>query len=162
MVCNLGRAARQQLWRSTSTGGLAKPFHPRALRIFDNGITRRRPDMTTALDQLKQYTTVVADTGNFQQLGEFKPQDATTNPSLILKAVQNDAYKPLLEKTVKDHASKPMPQIIDQLLIAFGKEILKIVPGRVSTEVDARLSFDIKGSIAKGHEHHQAVRRLGH
>lgn len=90
--------------------------------------------MTTALDQLKQYTTVVADTGNFQQLGEFKPQDATTNPSLILKAVQNDAYKPLLEKTVKDHASKPMGQIIDQLLIAFGKEILKIVPGRVSTK----------------------------
>lgn len=84
--------------------------------------------MTSALDQLKQYTTVVADTGNFQQLGEFKPQDATTNPSLILKAVQNDAYKPLLEKTVKDHASKPMAQIIDQLLIAFGKEILKIVP----------------------------------
>jgi transaldolase len=135
-----------------STSGLAKPFHPRAFRIFDNGTTRRRPDMTSALDQLKQYTTVVADTGNFQQLGEFKPQDATTNPSLILKAVQNDSYKPLLEKTVKDHASKPMPQIIDQLLIAFGKEILKIVPGRVSTEVDARLSFDIKGSIAKGHE----------
>ena len=108
--------------------------------------------MTTALDQLKQYTTVVADTGNFQQLGEFKPQDATTNPSLILKAVQNDAYKPLLEKTVKEHASKPMGQIIDQLLIAFGKEILKIVPGRVSTEVDARLSFDIKGSIAKGRD----------
>jgi transaldolase len=108
--------------------------------------------MTTALDQLKQYTTVVADTGNFQQLAEFKPQDATTNPSLILKAVQNDAYKPLLEKTVKEHASKPMSQIIDQLLIAFGKEILKIVPGRVSTEVDARLSFDIKGSIAKGRD----------
>jgi len=150
---NLGRAARQQLVAQyISTSGLAKPFHPRAFRIFDNGTTRRRPDMTTALDQLKQYTTVVADTGNFQQLGEFKPQDATTNPSLILKAVQNDAYKPLLEKTVKDHASKPMGQIIDQLLIAFGKEILQIVPGRVSTEVDARLSFDIKGSIAKGHE----------
>ncbi|MFK4442692.1 transaldolase [Caballeronia udeis] len=149
---HLGRAARQQLWRSIGTGGLAKPFHPRALRIFDNGTTRRKPDMTSALDQLKQYTTVVADTGNFQQLDEFKPQDATTNPSLILKAVQNDSYKPLLEKTVKEHASKPMAQIIDQLLIAFGKEILKIVPGRVSTEVDARLSFDIKGSIAKGRD----------
>jgi transaldolase len=108
--------------------------------------------MTTALDQLKQYTTVVADTGNFQQLGEFKPQDATTNPSLILKAVQNDAYKPLLEKTVKQHASKPMAQIIDHLLIAFGTEILKIVPGRVSTEVDARLSFDTPASINKGRE----------
>src|ERR1700712_2404390 len=108
--------------------------------------------MTSALDQLKQYTTVVADTGNFQQLDEFKPQDATTNPSLILKAVQNDDYKPLLEKTVKDHASKPMAQIIDQLLVAFGLEILKIVPGRVSTEVDARLSFDRDGSIAKARE----------
>ena len=108
--------------------------------------------MTTALDQLKQFTTVVADTGNFQQLGEFKPQDATTNPSLILKAVQNDAYKPILEKTVKANASKPMAQIIDHLLVAFGLEILKIVPGRVSTEVDARLSFNTPGSIAKGRE----------
>lgn len=108
--------------------------------------------MTTALDQLKQYTTVVADTGDFQQLAQYKPQDATTNPSLILKAVQKDDYRPLLEKTVKDHASKPMGAIIDQLLIAFGTEILKIIPGRVSTEVDARLSFDVQGSIAKGRE----------
>ena len=108
--------------------------------------------MTTALDQLKQYTIVVADTGDFQQLEQFKPQDATTNPSLILKAVQKDDYKPLLEKTVKEHAGKPVDQVIDRLLIAFGTEILKIIPGRVSTEVDARLSFDTKASIAKGHE----------
>jgi transaldolase len=108
--------------------------------------------MTTSLDQLKQYTTVVADTGDFQQFIQFKPQDATTNPSLILKAVQKDDYKPLLEKTVKAHASKPMPEIIDHLLIAFGTEILKIIPGRVSTEVDARLSFDTQGSIKKAHE----------
>jgi transaldolase len=108
--------------------------------------------MTTALDQLKQYTTVVADTGDFQQLAQYKPQDATTNPSLVLKAVQKDEYKPLLEKTVRDHASKPVSAIIDNLLIAFGTEILKIVPGRVSTEVDARLSFDTKASIEKGHE----------
>jgi transaldolase len=108
--------------------------------------------MTTALDQLKQYTTVVADTGDFQQLAQYKPQDATTNPSLILKAVQKDDYKPLLEKTVKAHASKPVAAIIDQLLIAFGTEILKIIPGRVSTEVDARLSFDTAASIAKGRE----------
>jgi transaldolase len=108
--------------------------------------------MTSALDQLKQYTTVVADTGDFQQFVEFKPQDATTNPSLILKAVQKDDYKPLLEKTVKEHKNKPMGQIIDHLLIAFGTEILKIVPGRVSTEVDARLSFDTKASIDKGRE----------
>jgi transaldolase len=108
--------------------------------------------MTTALDQLKQFTTVVADTGDFQQLAQYKPQDATTNPSLVLKAVQKDDYKPLLEKTVRDHASKPVSAIIDNLLIAFGTEILKIVPGRVSTEVDARLSFDTKASIDKGHE----------
>ncbi|WP_118183844.1 transaldolase [Paraburkholderia phosphatilytica] len=108
--------------------------------------------MTTALDQLKQYTTVVADTGDFQQLAQYKPQDATTNPSLVLKAVQKDDYKPLLEKTVREHASKPVGAIIDQLLIAFGTEILKIVPGRVSTEVDARLSFDTKASIDKAHE----------
>ena len=108
--------------------------------------------MTTALDQLKQFTTVVADTGDFQQLAQYKPQDATTNPSLILKAVQKADYRPLLEKTVRDHASKPVGAIIDNLLIAFGTEILKIIPGRVSTEVDARLSFDVKASIEKGHE----------
>ncbi|MGG1944477.1 transaldolase [Trinickia sp. NRRL B-1857] len=108
--------------------------------------------MTNALDQLKQHTIVVADTGDFQQLAQYKPRDATTNPSLILKAVQKDAYKPLLEKTVREHASKPATAIIDHLLIAFGTEILKIIPGRVSTEVDARLSFDAKRSIDKGHE----------
>ncbi|RKP44923.1 transaldolase [Trinickia fusca] len=108
--------------------------------------------MTNALDQLKQYTIVVADTGDFQQLAQYKPRDATTNPSLILKAVQKDAYKPLLEKTVRDHASKPAAAIIDHLLIAFGNEILNIIPGRVSTEVDARLSFDTQRSIDKAHE----------
>src|ERR1700751_905334 len=108
--------------------------------------------MTTALDQLKQYTTVVADTGDFQQFVQYKPRDATTNPSLILKAVQKDEYKPLLEKTVRDHATKPVGTIIDRLLIAFGTEILKIIPGRVSTEVDARLSFDTKGSLDKARE----------
>ncbi|MCA3822355.1 MAG: transaldolase, partial [Burkholderia sp.] len=74
--------------------------------------------MTTALDQLKQYTTVVADTGDFQQLAQYKPQDATTNPSLILKAVQKDAYKPILEKTVRDHRNENTDFIIDRLLIA--------------------------------------------
>ncbi|WP_250450898.1 transaldolase [Caballeronia sp. ATUFL_M2_KS44] len=117
--------------------------------------------MTSALDQLKQYTTVVADTGDFQQFIQFKPQDATTNPSLILKAVQKDDYKPLLEKTVKEHAGKPMGQVIDHLLVAFGTEILKIVPGRVSTEVDARLSFDTKASIDKGREIIQLYENAG-
>lgn len=104
----------------------------------------------TQLDQLKQYTTIVADTGDFQTIEAFAPHDATTNPSLILKAVQKDAYKPLLEKTVREHAGRHTGDIIDQLLVAFGLEILKIIPGRVSTETDARLSFDTEGTIAKG------------
>ncbi|HEY4316612.1 MAG TPA: transaldolase [Herbaspirillum sp.] len=102
------------------------------------------------LEQLKQFTTIVSDTGDFQAIEAFMPQDATTNPSLILKAVQKDAYKPLFEKTVREHASLPTADIIDRVLVAFGLEILKIIPGRVSTETDARLSFDTQGSIAKG------------
>ncbi|MEJ0003380.1 MAG: transaldolase [Pararobbsia sp.] len=104
----------------------------------------------TALDQLKQYTTVVSDTGDFQSIAQYKPQDATTNPSLILKAVQKAEYRPLLEKVVRDAHGEALDSIIDRLLIAFGTEILKIIPGRVSTEVDARLSFNTAGSIAKG------------
>jgi transaldolase len=104
------------------------------------------------LEQLKQYTTIVADTGDFQSLKAYAPQDATTNPSLILKAVQKDEYRHLLEKAVRDNAGKPMGEIIDRLLVAFGQEILKVIPGRVSTETDARLSFDTEGTIAKGRE----------
>lgn len=102
------------------------------------------------LEQLKQYTTIVADTGDFQAMKAFAPRDATTNPSLILKAVQKDEYKPLLEKAVRDHVRKPTDEVIDNLLVAFGLEILKIIPGRVSTETDARLSFDTEGTIDKG------------
>jgi len=104
------------------------------------------------LEQLKQHTTVVADTGDFQSIQAFTPQDATTNPSLILKAVQKDTYSTLLEQAVRDHGGQSTGAIIDRLLVAFGREILKIVPGRVSTEVDARLSFDVEASIAKGRE----------
>ena len=103
------------------------------------------------LDQLKQYTTVVADTGNFKQLGAFTPRDATTNPSLILKAVQQADYAPLLADTVAAHRSLPLEQVVDQVLVRFGLEILKIVPGRVSTEVDARLSFDTAATIERAH-----------
>lgn len=103
------------------------------------------------LERLKQFTTVVADTGDFQQLAQFSPQDATTNPSLVLKAVQSPTYRPLLETVVKAHAKEPTPDIADHVLVAFGAEILKIVPGRVSTEVDARLSFDIAGTVARSH-----------
>ena len=101
------------------------------------------------LDQLKLHTTVVADTGNFKQLAQFAPQDATTNPSLILKAVQHNDYAPLLAQTVATHRAKPLDQIVDRVLVRFGTEILKVVPGRVSTEVDARLSFDTTGTLAR-------------
>ena len=103
----------------------------------------------SALNQLKQYTTVVADTGDFATMRAFQPQDATTNPSLILKAVQMPEYRPLLDKAVADNKGSSILEIIDALLVSFGTEILKIVPGRVSTEVDARLSFDTPGTIAK-------------
>jgi len=103
------------------------------------------------LDQLKQYTTVVADTGNFRQLAQFAPRDATTNPSLILKAVQQADYAPLLAEAVKAHRNEPMDAMVDRLLVRFGLEILKVVPGRVSTEVDARLSFDQVASVERAH-----------
>jgi len=101
------------------------------------------------LEQLKAFTTVVADTGNFLQLAQFTPRDATTNPSLILKAVQSPDYAPLLNETVAAHKGKPLDEIVDQVLVRFGLEILKVVPGRVSTEVDARLSFDTAATIAR-------------
>lgn len=94
------------------------------------------------LDALKALTTVVADTGDFKQLAQFQPRDATTNPSLILKAVQKPDYAPLLRETVAAHRAKPIDELVDRLLVRFGCEILSIIPGRVSTEVDARLSFD--------------------
>lgn len=101
------------------------------------------------LEQLKQFTTVVADTGSFQQLSQFKPQDATTNPSLILKAVKQPEYRPLLADVAQQFATKPIDEIVDRLLVRFGCEILALVPGRVSTEVDARLSFDTQATIAR-------------
>ncbi len=104
------------------------------------------------LEQLKQYTTVVADTGDFQSIKAYAPQDATTNPSLILKAVQKPEYRPLLEKAIADAPGASTEAIVDSLLIAFGVEILKYVPGRVSTEIDAALSFDTEATVAKGRE----------
>ncbi|MFZ6689849.1 transaldolase [Undibacterium sp. SXout11W] len=104
------------------------------------------------LEQLKQYTTVVADTGDFQAIKAYTPRDATTNPSLILKAVQKPEYKHLLEKAVADTKGKSIDETIDHLLIAFGVEILKEIPGRVSTETDARLSFDTEATVAKGRQ----------
>ena len=101
------------------------------------------------LDALKQFTTVVADTGDFRQLAQFKPQDATTNPSLILKAVQKPDYAPLLRETMSRFGNRPADETMDRLLVRFGQEILSIIPGRVSTEVDARLSFDTDASYSR-------------
>ena len=101
------------------------------------------------LDALKQFTTVVADTGDFRQLAQFRPQDATTNPSLILKAVQKPEYQGLLQEIVRKHRGEPLDMVMDRLLVRFGGEILSVIPGRVSTEVDARLSFDTHASITR-------------
>ncbi|MEI6483540.1 MAG: transaldolase [Betaproteobacteria bacterium] len=100
------------------------------------------------LDALKQFTTVVADTGDFQQISRFQPQDATTNPSLILKAVQMPAYQQL-QDTLAQHAGAPLDVVMDHLLVRFGCSILALIPGRVSTEVDARLSFDTAATVAR-------------
>jgi transaldolase len=102
------------------------------------------------LDALKQFTTVVADTGDFKQIDAYQPQDATTNPSLILKAVQKPDYRTLLLDTVSQFRGRPLDEIVDRLLVRFGCEILSIIPGRVSTEVDARLSFDTSATVTRG------------
>src|SRR5947207_5944558 len=105
------------------------------------------------LDRLKGFTKVVADTGDFATLKEYGPEDATTNPSLIFKAAQMPAYKTLVEKAVADNRKSGvtgdalLSQIMDDLLVLFGTEILKFVPGRVSTETDADLSFDTEGLL---------------
>ena len=103
----------------------------------------------SALDQLRRFTTVVADTGDFHGLQTFRPQDATTNPSLILKAVQKPEYAGLLQAVKAAHPQAPVDELADRLLVAFGQEILAIIPGRVSTEVDARLSFSTAGTVAR-------------
>jgi transaldolase len=101
------------------------------------------------LDALKQFTTVVADTGDFKQLAAYAPQDATTNPSLILKAVQKPEYAPLLAEAIARHGTADKVELMNRLLVRFGCEILRIIPGRVSTEVDARLSFDTAATLER-------------
>ncbi|HUF60525.1 MAG TPA: transaldolase [Verrucomicrobiales bacterium] len=107
--------------------------------------------VTNQLEQLKRMTTVVADTGDFRAMREFAPQDATTNPSLILAASSQPEYGYLVERAVQDcgGSEAELTAVVDRLLVLFGLEILEIIPGRVSTETDARLSFDVEGSIAK-------------
>ncbi len=106
----------------------------------------------SVLEQLKQHTIVVADTADFQSMQEYEPRDATTNPSLILKAASQESYAALVDEvvaTAKAESVSDVDELMDRLLVRFGIEILAIVPGRVSTEVDARLSFDVEGSLAK-------------
>ncbi|EKE07873.1 MAG: hypothetical protein ACD_17C00486G0002 [uncultured bacterium] len=109
--------------------------------------------MKNQLDQLKEMTIVVADTGDFESLKAYHPTDSTTNPSLILAATEQEQYKHLLDEAIgygkKKGGSHPLYHILDKVFVNFGLEILKIVPGRVSTEVDARYSFDVEGSIQK-------------
>ncbi len=105
--------------------------------------------MPNALDSLRRFTVVVADTGDFQAMRQYAPQEATTNPSLILKAVGKPEYASLLNEAARAAEDESLAERCDRLLVRFGREILSIVPGRVSTEVDARLSFDTEGTIAK-------------
>jgi transaldolase len=101
------------------------------------------------LDALKQFTTVVADTGDFHQIAAYTPRDATTNPSLILKAVQKPEYAHLLKETVQRYGAQGLDEAMNRLLVRFGCEILQHIPGRVSTEVDARLSFDTEATVTR-------------
>jgi transaldolase len=125
---------------------------------MSNAIAEAPATKVSQLDQLKKFTKVVADTGDFETMRDFKPQDATTNPSLILQAATKPAYSYILEKVLADRKASGLSghaqieDVIDNVLVAFGLEILQIVPGRVSTETDARLSFDTEGSIAKGRQ----------
>jgi transaldolase len=113
---------------------------------------------SSQLEQLKKFTKVVADTGDFESMRAFHPHDATTNPSLILQAATKPEYAHILDKVIADRKGSGLSgqaqieDVIDHVLVAFGLEILKIVPGRVSTETDARLSFDVQGSIDKGRQ----------
>src|SRR3990167_1849304 len=113
--------------------------------------TLNQIDQLTQLDQLKKHTAVVADTSDFELISQYKPQDATTNPSLILKAAQKENYKELIEEAIQYAKTQNTNNLIDtaviKLFVNFGLEILEIIPGRVSIEVDAAYSFDTKKSI---------------
>src|SRR5437773_1660495 len=121
-------------------------------------IAEEKKTKLNQLEQLKKFTKVVADTADFESIKEFKPQDATTNPSLVYAATQKQQYGHLLDEVLADRkksglrGAAQIEDIIDHLLVQFGCDILEIVPGRVSTETDARLSFDVEGSIDKARQ----------
>ena len=118
----------------------------------------------SVLEQIKEHTVIVADTGDFDSIRQYEPRDATTNPSLILKAAKQAEYSELVEDVVSKARQEGVTQVdevMDRLLVRFGVSILEIVPGRVSTEVDARLSFDRKGSLAKARSLIERYEQLG-
>src|SRR5438552_14381905 len=125
---------------------------------MSTAVAEEQKTKLSQLEQLKKVTVVVADTGDFESIREYKPRDATTNPSLIYAATQKEKYFHLLDEVLTDRkkagltGAAQIEDIIDHLLVQFGCEILKIVPGRVSTETDARLSFDTQGSIDKARQ----------
>lgn len=131
------------------------PAGPIQTPIMSNCEVKKQKMEESALEQLKKYTVVVADTGEFNAIEEYKPQDATTNPSLILAAAAMPAYKHLVEDAIQygkklgGSEQEQINNVMDKLFVSFGVEILKVVPGRVSTEVDARLSFDKDGMIER-------------
>src|SRR5436189_5043893 len=123
--------------------------------IMSTAVAEEKKTKLSQLEQIKKFTKVVADTADFESMKEFKPQDATTNPSLVYAATQKEQYSHLLDEVLKDRnksglsGQAQMEDICDHLLVQFGTDILHIVPGRVSTETDARLSYDVEGSIKK-------------
>ncbi|CAI9569863.1 unnamed protein product, partial [Staurois parvus] len=131
------------------------PAGPIQTLVMSNCTVKKQKMEDSVLEQLKKCTVVVADTGDVNAIEEYKPQDATTNPSLILAAAQMPAYKHLVEDAIQygkklgGSEQEQINNVMDKLFVSFGKEILKVVPGRVSTEVDARLSFDKDGMIER-------------
>src|SRR5438876_3849059 len=126
--------------------------------IMSSAVAEEKKTKLNQLEQIKKFTKVVADTADFESMKEFKPQDATTNPSLVYAATQKQQYGHLLEEVLADRKKsclsghEQIEDICDHLLVQFGTDILEIVPGRVSTETDARLSYDFEGSINKGRQ----------
>ena len=116
------------------------------------------------LEAIKQFTTIVADTGDIESIEAYQPQDATTNPSLIYQASQQKKYAPLIAESVKNAKNYSnrdlLENVLDEISVAIGSEILKIIPGRISTEVDARLSFDVNGSYQKAKKIKQSVQKF--
>jgi transaldolase len=117
--------------------------------------------MSSLLDGLKRHTTIVADTGDLAAIERLRPQDATTNPSLILKAAQQERYRPVVAAAIAAAADEPPARQLDHVLVAFGARILELVAGRVSTEVDARLSFDTRATIERARRLTDLYRRRG-